>query len=93
MLLRYFWEDWMELKDYQRFPALGDYAQAKIEGEFGTKVWKEAERLCIKRTLGDHIRYDPGLFGSYPDLLQPYLNEPRYSMIYQNDRIVGREES
>jgi glycosyltransferase involved in cell wall biosynthesis len=92
MLLRYFWEDWMELKDYQRFPALEDYVKLSIEGEFGTKLWKEAERICIQQTFRDHIRYDSELFGTYPELLQPYLNEQRYSLIYHNDKIVGREE-
>jgi len=91
-LLRYFWEDWMELKDYQRFPTLEDYVKASIEGEFGTKLWKEAERICIQQTFRDHIRYDSELFGSYPELLQPYLNEQRYSLTYHNDKIVGREE-
>jgi hypothetical protein len=28
MLLRYFWEDWMELKDDERYPALEDHVAA-----------------------------------------------------------------
>jgi len=92
MLLRYFWENWMELKDYQRFPTLHHYVDNKIESEFGTSSWKEAERICVQRVCQDHIRYDPEVFGPYPDLLKPYLNKPKYSLKYQNNSIAGREE-
>jgi glycosyltransferase involved in cell wall biosynthesis len=56
MLLRYFWEDWMELKDYLRFPTLEDYVNEKIENEFGTPSWQEAERICIKKICRGHVR-------------------------------------
>jgi hypothetical protein len=32
------------------------------------------------------------VFGPYPELLKPYLNEPKYLLKYHNDKIVGREE-
>ena len=49
MLLRYFWEDWMELKDYQRFPTLEDYVAEKIESEFGTTSWEDAQWICLQK--------------------------------------------
>ena len=92
MLLQYFWENWMELKDYQRFPTLHHYVDNKIESEFGTSSWEKAERICVQRVCQDHIHYDPEVFGPYPELLRPYLNNPKYSLKYQNNNIVGREE-
>jgi glycosyltransferase involved in cell wall biosynthesis len=92
MLLRYFWEDWMELKDYQRFPTLEDYVNQKIEDEFGTSSWEEAKKICVQRICRYHIRYNPEVFGQYPEMLEPYLNRSKYLLKYQNSEIVGREE-
>jgi glycosyltransferase involved in cell wall biosynthesis len=92
MLLRHFWEDWMELKNYQSFPTLEDYVSQKIEVEFGTTSWREAEQICIQRICKNHVRYDPEVFEPYPELLEPYLNTSEYLLKYQNNKIVGREE-
>ena len=93
MLRRHFWADWMELKDYINFPTLNDYVKAKIEGEFGTTSWEEAERRCVQKLLSHHIPYSKEKFGPHPELLKPYLKNPKYKMIYENGKIIGRDES
>jgi hypothetical protein len=92
MLLRYFWEDWMELKDYLRYPTLESYVEANIEKEFGTSLMKEAQELCVSRMLQHHIPFDHDRFGPYPELLKPYLVHPKYQIQYENDRTSGRKE-
>jgi glycosyltransferase involved in cell wall biosynthesis len=92
MLRRYFWEDWMELKDFIGFPLLDDYVKAKIESEFGTASWEEAQKRCVQRTLSNHIPYSEEKFGAYPELLKPYLESPKYKLIYENGKIIGRDE-
>lgn len=92
MLLRYFWEDWMELKNYERYPKLKDYVDEMIKDEFETDSWEEAEKFCVKRVCGNFIRYDPQIFGPYPDLLKPYLERPKYKLIYKDGKIIGRDE-
>jgi len=93
MLLRYFWEDWMELNDYERFPALEDYVEERIDREFGTSSWEEAEGICVQRSCLNHIRYDPKVFGPYPELLNPFFERPRYRLKYKNGQIIGRDEN
>lgn len=93
MLLRYFWEDWMALKDYQRFPKLEDYVSKKIREVFGTDSWEEAQKLCVQKVCRDYIAYDSGIFGPYPNLLRPHLANPKYRLIYESGKIVGRYES
>jgi hypothetical protein len=92
MLLRYFWEDWMELKDYQRFPTLDDYVNANIEREFRTTSWKEAQKICLQKICQNYIPYDPEVFGPYPELLKPHLERPKYQLKYENGKIVERDE-
>jgi glycosyltransferase involved in cell wall biosynthesis len=93
LLLRYFWEDWMELKDYKRYQKLEDYVKEKIKDEFKTDSCVEAERPCVKRVCSSFMRYDPRIFGPYPDLLKPYLEMPKYRLIYKDGKIVGRDEN
>ena len=92
MLLRYFWEDWMELKDYIRYPTLDDYVAAHIKKEFGTFSMEEAQARCVSRMLQNHIPFDPERFGPYPELLKPYLMQPKYLIQYENGRISGRKD-
>jgi hypothetical protein len=91
MLLRYFWEEWMALKDYRRFPTLESFVDARIEGEFGVRSMHEAQDICVRNLCRNCIRYDPLRFSPYPELLKPYLNTPRYRIKYANGQIVGRE--
>jgi glycosyltransferase involved in cell wall biosynthesis len=93
MLRRYFWEDWMELKDFVKYPILDDYVKAKIQSEFGTTSWEEAQQVIVQKTFSNYIRFDTEVFGPYPELLSTHLENPKYRMIYENGRITGREES
>jgi glycosyltransferase involved in cell wall biosynthesis len=93
MLLRYFWEEWMERKDYERYPTLEEYVTERIPSEFGTTSCNEAQKVCLQKNLNNYIKYDVRLFGPYPELLKPHLEHPKYRLIYEGDKIVGREES
>jgi len=90
MLLRYFWEDWMELKDYVRYPTLEDYVRAHMAEEFNTSQWEEAESRCVSKIIQNHIPFDPERFGPYPELLKPFLDAPKYRIQYENGNIYGR---
>ena len=92
MLLRYFWEEWMEKKDYIRYPTLEDYVDGHIEKEFGTSLMENAQKRCLGRVLQNYIPFDAERFGPYPELLKPHLTKPKYRIRYENDRISGREE-
>lgn len=92
MLLRYFWEDWMELKDYIRYPTLEKYIVDHIKEEFGTSLMEEAQTICVGKVLQNHIPFDAERFGPYPAMLKPLLDQSPYRIQYQNGRISGRTE-
>ena len=92
ILSRYFWEDWLELKDYERFPTLESYVRVMIKSEFGTESIQEARQKCLLKYCRNFIRYDPDKFAPYPELLEPCLKKSRYRLIYQDGQIIGREE-
>lgn len=93
MLLRCFWDEWMEMKDYKRYPKIEDYVDEKIKDEFKTDSLEEAASLCVKRVCNNFIRYDPQIFGPYPDLLKPCLERVKYKLIYKDGKIIGRDEN
>ena len=93
MLLRYFWEDWMEKKDYGMYPTLEDYIADHIEAEFETSDIQEAQERCLSKVLQNHIPFDEKRFGPYPAMLKPFVNSPKYQLKYKNDEIVGRDEN
>ncbi len=81
----------MELKDYKRYQKLEDYVDEKLNDEFKTDSWKEAQNLCVERICQNYIRFDPEIFGLYPDLLKPCLKNAKYQLTYKNGKIVGRD--
>ena len=93
MLSRYFWEEWLELKDNRRFPSLESYVRSRIQSEFGTESIHEAQCRCLQLLCRRYIRYDPDKFAPYPELLKPYLDSARYRLIYENGTVAGREEA
>ncbi len=93
MLMRHFWEDWMELKDYQRHPRLEDYVEAHLPDVFGTSSWDEAQQACILKASDNYIRYSQDTFGPHPELLRPHLKKPKYQLLYDNGGITGRLEN
>jgi glycosyltransferase involved in cell wall biosynthesis len=93
MLLRRFWEEWMEKKEYDRYPTLESYVQNAIPDALGTADLEEAEARWVRRVFQKHIPFDPGKFGPYPDLLKPHLDSPTYQLLTDtNGRITGRRE-
>lgn len=93
MLMRYFWEDWMELKDYKQYPRLEDYVKAHLPEAFGTSSLDEAEQICMLNAAQNYTPYRQDLFGPYPELLQAQLKEPKYQLLYDDNRISGRHEN
>jgi len=93
MLFRYFWEEWMEKKDYDQFPTLDDYVQQRIKGVFRTNSLQEAANSCVKQVCRFFLPYRPEVFSPYPELLKPFLREPKYRLVYRDGRIVGRNDT
>lgn len=93
MLLRYYWEEWMEGKDYNRFPTLESYVASRIQNEFGTRSWDKAQAIVVRKVCKNFVRYNPQELSPYPELLKPHLENPKHRIVYKNGRIVERTEN
>ncbi|MEI6154919.1 MAG: hypothetical protein WCQ90_12615, partial [Deltaproteobacteria bacterium] len=87
------WEEWMEKKEYDRYPTLESYVEEAILEALGTADMEEAEALWIREVFQDHIPFDTEIFGPYPNLLKPHLDFPTYQLLTDTTGgIIGRRE-
>ena len=93
VLARCFWDSWLKLENLSQHPKFEDYVESRLPDAFGTHSWNEAQQACILKASEYYIRYNQDLFGPYPDLLKEPLESPKYKLLYDDDKIIGRLES
>ena len=94
LLLRAFWTDWRELRDYDKFPKLEDYVVYRSTRDWGIDNIEEAARYYVNKIRCKNlVPYDKERFGEYPELLKGELKNPRYKIIYKDGEIVGRNDT
>jgi len=92
MLARRYWFNWMELKDYETFPTLDSYVEYRIKNENKYKDLEEAEVQHVIEYCKKLVHYDRKKFGEYPEILKDGLLQPKYRIVYEGGRIVGRND-
>jgi len=92
ILYRFYWTEWMSLSDKSQYPTLDLYVRYRIGETYGTSDLNEATRRRIQ-DLGRELRpYDKGRFGEYPAIIAADLEHPKYRLIYDGGRVVGRTD-
>jgi len=92
ILYRFFWTEWMSLTDKSSFPTLDSYVHHRIQDVYGTADLYEAMTRRIQDLAKDLVPYDKQRYGDYPEILREDLERPKYRLIYEGDRIVGRSD-
>jgi glycosyltransferase involved in cell wall biosynthesis len=92
LLLRQFWNQWLANREYERYTSLESYAKEKAPEILGVSSWDDAREKFASQAFRNHIRFDPELFGPHPELLKPFLENPKYQLRYENGKVTGREE-
>jgi len=92
MLARTYWFDWMKLKDYGKYPTLDSYVDYRVSSEYRSKTVQEAKVQFVINACKKLVPYDRKRFGEYPEILKGEINNPKYRLIYRNDKIIGRND-
>lgn len=93
MLFRHFWNDWLKLSPVHAGYPPEEYVARRIREDWGCGTLTEGEDAFIRRVICPNlVRYDAGKFGPYPALLEQLRRQPRYKVIYEAGKPVGREE-
>lgn len=94
MLLRHYWLEWLVDGSSQgSAKPREDYVALRVEQEWGISNLAEAERLYLAAYCERLVPFDADRCGPYPELLLPYLRQPRYRVEYRGGVIRGRRET
>lgn len=91
-LMRHFWLEWLGQGDFQTFPTVQSYALAQIHNQWGLSDLEEAVHYFMAHYCQQLTPFDADRCGPYPELLLPYLRQPRYRVEYRDGLIIGRSE-
>lgn len=92
ILYRFFWTEWMALSDKARFPTLDSFVRHRIKQVYGTTDLDEAMQRRILDLSLELVPYDRARYGDYPAVIEDELKNPKYRLIYEDGRIVGRSD-
>ena len=92
MLARKYWFDWMQLKDYGKYPSLDSYVEYRVGNEFRSGTVQEAKVHFVISACKRLVPYDSKRFGEYPEILKKEINNPKYRIIYKDAQIIGRND-
>jgi|SRR5437773_1993730 len=92
ILFRFFWTEWMALPDKTEFPTLDSFVKRRIRGEYGTEDLNEATRRRFLDLSQELVPYDRARYGEYPAIIKDELQHPKYRLIFEDGRIVGRSD-
>lgn len=91
-LMRHFWLEWLGQGDFRTYSTLESYALARIRDHWGLSDLEEAARRFMAHYCRSLVPVAAELCGPYPELLLPYLSQPRYRVEYRDGVITGRSE-
>ena len=92
MFLSFLWKQYLTVPDRGRFPKFEDYLSQKIEEEWNGRTLDEIAELWAFDHFRELVPYDRNRFGDYPSLLQTFLKNPKYRLLYKDGQIIGRQE-
>ncbi len=92
MALRKYWVDWRGRNDFVRWPTLRSYALERIREEYGEVSLDDAGAMIIRERSRNYVPYDAEKYGEYPSLLRPFLENPPFSLVRGDGKVIGRTD-
>jgi hypothetical protein len=92
MLFRYYWLEWLG-QDWSEYPTVESFVRSRIGPEVGTDDLCEAASRYVNEYVKFLGRCEHDQVGDYPEVLESYLEDPRYQIVYRGGRIAGRNDT
>jgi glycosyltransferase involved in cell wall biosynthesis len=92
MFLSFLWTRYLGDPERARFASFEDYVKAELATRWDGQNIDDVVAAWIPSVFQELVPYDRRRFGDYPALLQPFLEQPKFQILYVNGRIVGRRE-
>jgi len=91
MFLSFLWKRYLTDPERGRYPSFEAYAEATLRELWGGRGIPEAAPMWATSAFSELLSYDQDRFGDYPVLLKPFVEKPRYRLLYENGQIVGQQ--
>lgn len=90
MFLSFLWKRYLTDPERGRYSGFTAYAKAELNERWGGRGVVEAAAVWAESAFGELLHFDKNRFGDYPALLKPFLQNPRYRLLYEDGQIVGQ---
>lgn len=81
-LFRKYWSYWLSKGESEM--TLEEYVKREIRKDYHTSSFKEASILRLQEMTLNIKPFDVKPFGDYPELIKPFVRNPRYKLIYNH---------
>lgn len=100
LLYRYYWLSWIRCKKRRKACSIIDFIRTKAKEVWGTENLKDIIQEIFLEQQPYLQKYQVEIYGDYPQLLKPELNNQKYRIVYRdgkpfmrNDMLIFNEDS
>lgn len=91
LFLNHVWKQYLCDPRRHEYPDLAAYAEHLCLAEFGHRDVRRAAREWTTTYVKRLVPFDGSRYPEYPALIRPDVARPRYRILYDDGRIVGRQ--
>jgi len=91
MFLSSLWKRYLTDPERGRYPSFEAYLETQLKEHWGRQSIEEAASTWAASAFRHLVPYDRERFGDYPTLLKPFLDNPKYRLLYEDGKIVGQQ--
>ncbi len=90
MFLSFLWKRYLTDPERRRYLCFEPYVEMELKERWGGRGITEAAAVWAASAFSELLHYDQNRFGDYPALLKPFLENPKYRLLYEDGQIVGQ---
>ena len=91
MFLSFLWKRYLTDPERRRYLCFEPYVEMELKERWGGRGITEAAAVWAASAFSELLHYDQNRFGDYPALLKPFLENPKYRLLYEDGQIVGQQ--
>lgn len=91
LFLGHLWHRYLLNPKRSGYSGFAEFAERRCLAEFGHRDVARAAREWTTEYVKRLVPFDSGRYPDYPALVRPEVSRPRYRIVYEGGRIVGRQ--
>ena len=91
LFANHLWKRYLLDPERSAYSSFAEFAERRCLAEFGHRDIARAAREWTTEYVKQLVPFDSGRYPDYPALVRPEVSRPRYRIVYEGGRIVGRQ--